>query len=97
MYPNSNILFNQAVKEVLPSKNDRPNSKIPINYDDFINFIGMFWISQGLLDGDTVSSDVEVFDLKTHPSMVADVFCRLHNDKYTNYSHHNNRVFRAFM
>ena len=77
------MLFNQAVKEVLPSINDYHNFKIPINYNDFINFTGMFWISQGLLDADAVWSDVKVFDVKIQPSMVADVFCRLHNDQYT--------------
>jgi hypothetical protein len=76
-------LFNQAVKEVLPSINDHHNSKIPINYNYFINFTGMFWIWQGLLDADAVLSDMEVFDLKIQPSMVADVFCRLHNVQYT--------------
>jgi len=45
----------------------------------------MIWISQGLLDGDTVSSDVQVFDLKISASIAADAFCRLHNDKYTKF------------
>ena len=67
----------------LPSKNDRRDFKIYINYSNFINFTGTIWISQGLLDGDTISSDVQVFDLKISTSIAADAFCRLHNDKYT--------------
>jgi len=49
MYPNSDILFNQAVKEVLPSINDHHNFKVPINYNYFIIFTGMIWISQDFL------------------------------------------------
>jgi len=71
MYPNSNILFNQAAKEVLPLINDHHNFKIPINYNDFINFTGMIWISQGLLDADAVLSDEKVFDLKIRASIVS--------------------------
>jgi hypothetical protein len=51
---------------VLPSKNDHHKFKIPINYNDFINFSGMIWISQGLLDDGTVTSDVQVFGLKIY-------------------------------
>jgi hypothetical protein len=64
---------------VLPSKNDHHKFKIPINYNDFINFSGMIWISQGLLDDGTVTSDVQVFGLKIYAFVAADVFCRLHN------------------
>jgi hypothetical protein len=52
-------------------------------------------ISQGFLDGDTVSSDVQVFDLKVYDSIAADAFCGLHNDKYTKLSPHKNCVIRA--
>ena len=68
---------------MLPSINDHHNFKVPINYNYFIIFTGMIWISQGLLDGDTVSSDVQVFDLKVYDSIAADAFCKLHNDQYT--------------
>ena len=74
----------------LPSKNDRRDFKIYINYSNFINFTGTIWISQGLLDGDTISSDVQVFDLKISTSIAADAFCRLHNDKYTIFHPHEN-------
>lgn len=66
----------------MPSKNDHGNFKIYINYSNFINFTGMIWTSQGFLDGDTVSSHEQVFDLKIYASIAADAFYRLHNDKY---------------
>lgn len=70
---------------MLPSKNDHHKFKIPIDYNNFINLTGMIWISQGLLDGGTVTSFVQVFGLKIYASIAADVFFRLHNDKYTNF------------
>jgi len=80
---------------VLPSKNDHHKFKIPINYNNFINFTGMTWISQGLLDGGTVTSFVQVFGLKIYASIAADVFCRLHNDKYTKFQPCENCGLRA--
>jgi len=57
MYSNASILFNQVVKESLPSKNDYRHFKISINYSNYINFTGMIWTSQGFLNGGVVSSD----------------------------------------
>jgi hypothetical protein len=51
--------------------------------------------SQGFLQDDTVSSDMEVFNLKIRASMVANAFCGLHNDKYTKYSPHKNCIVPA--
>ena len=64
-------MFNQAAKEELPLINDHHNFKIPINYNDFINFTGRIWISQGLFDADAVLSDEKVFDLKIRASIVS--------------------------
>jgi hypothetical protein len=79
----------------LRSKNDRRDFKIYINYSNFINFTGTIWISQGFLKGDTVSSDMGLFDLKIPALIAANAFCRLHNDKYTKYPHQKNCVLRA--
>jgi hypothetical protein len=95
MYSNPDILFYQAVQKSMPSKNDHGNFKIYTNYSNFINFTGMIWTSQGLLDGDTVSSNVQVFALKIYASFAADAFCRLHNDKYIKFQPIGNCGFRA--
>jgi hypothetical protein len=46
------------------------------------------------LEGDTVSSDMEIFDLKIYTSIAADDFCGLHNDKYTKFFPHKKCRYR---
>jgi len=42
---------------------------------------GFKWISQGLLEGDTVWPDMVFFDMKIYASIVVNSFYGLHNDK----------------
>ena len=72
------------------------NSKAGVEYEhnSFKNTAIKF-ISQGFLEDDIVWIRCRYFDLKIHASSVANTLYRLHNDKYTKYSHNKHCIIHA--